>query len=363
MTRALTLRLGAVVAALSVVATLGATQSADAAAARRSSVNADSTHARVKADRGVAVTGRVRPHAARPVRVERRIGKTWVKAAAGRSKKDGRFDIPLATDLYVGRTAYRVVAPANQKFKRAVEPVGKINIVSTGKRGQHTFLMNSMFRWNPCQTITYRLNLAKAPAGAKNEVRQALKRVTAQSGQRFRYLGKTRVVPDDDRRNPKGTDLVIAWANPKQSSWLGNTGRAGYGGAWAWRPYAKGPGYLYDGFVLLDAKLYQKFDKGFGMGKPYGYAGTRGQLLMHEIGHSMGMGHVRAKSQVMFPTMHDAKAIWGKGDAANLVNLGLGSGCLRKAPPPPRSGSARLAAPGDRDGEQGVSLGRPVGMS
>ena len=68
--------------------------------------------------------------------------------------------------------------------------------------------------------------------------------------------------------------------------------------------------------------------------KQTGGSGTRGQLLMHETGHAMGLGHAEGDArQVMYPVMQDMPAVWGNGDAAGLQQLGLQSGCL--VPPAP----------------------------
>ena len=70
-------------------------------------------------------------------------------------------------------------------------------------------------RWNPCATISYRINTnGVAGTSAVNRVRAAVSEVSAATGIRFSYLGRTSVVPDSQLTPTAGAgaDLVIAWA-------------------------------------------------------------------------------------------------------------------------------------------------------
>ena len=189
-------------------------------------------------------------------------------------------------------------------------------------------------RWNPCSgPIGYRVNLAQAPRGALADVQGAVARVSAATGLRFRYLGTTSVVPsstDSGPAYPAGTSLVVAWARPGQSRMLPEA-RPG-----AARPLAMGGaswvtgrvddrgrawGQVVEGAVVVDAT--QHAEPGFGTA----VRGTRGRMLMHELGHAVGLGHVSDRAQVMYP-VDSGPAVWGAGDRAGLRVLGAASGCL-----------------------------------
>jgi hypothetical protein len=52
-----------------------------------------------------------------------------------------------------------------------------------------------------------------------------------------------------------------------------------------------------------------------------------GQVLLHELGHVMGLGHVNDPNQVMYPTTANALE-YGAGDLAGLYAVGPAQGCL-----------------------------------
>ena len=83
-------------------------------------------------------------------------------------------------------------------------------------------------RWGTCR-IGYRVNERRMPATGLADLREAMRRVTQVSGIRFRYRGKTSVVPPG-YGGPGLNKIVVAWAPPKQSGGLLYPGVGGVGG-------------------------------------------------------------------------------------------------------------------------------------
>jgi hypothetical protein len=190
----------------------------------------------------------------------------------------------------------------------------------------------SVVRWNPCSAIQYQVNLTYAPPGAWTDIQLALAKVSAATGMQFSYAGRTTVIPQatyGSGYNPLRTrpPLLIAWAAPGtgtgQTDLLTSTiaGRGGWRSiSWSYNGVFHKP-RIYTGFVVLNKK-YNYLPGGFGSGH------TRGELLMHELGHAVGLNHTADKTQIMYPTTTTYSATWGAGDTTGLRRVGRAYGCL-----------------------------------
>jgi hypothetical protein len=143
---------------------------------------------------------------------------------------------------------------------------------------------------------------------------------------------------------------VLAWVRPGSTDLFpratGGYDAAGYGGA-AWQ-YLTSRGVtrsqIVQGYALFNADL--PLTGGFGAGPVYGWQGTRGQLILHEVGHAVGLAHphVADSGEIMYPTMTRKAAEYAAGDRTGLHLLGSSQGCLSIASPGVARG-ALLAAP------------------
>lgn len=328
--------------------------SAPTVAAAAPSVSAAPTATVVTTGAPVRVSGRLAGvPAGSKVALQRLDGRTWrtvtsvTTARSGSSA--GRYTVRVPSSS-PGRFFYRV-ASVPTRTQRVGTSRPFTLAVGRGNPKSVAYFLQPIARWDPCTPIRYRVNLEGAPKGAAADIDRAIAQVAAGSGLRFRRVGTTTIVPGSQGRDvqdtyPAGTDLVLAFARPgdprksRRSSYLQKgSDIVGVGGAFYRTDAVRASGrpwhQIVQGYVVLDRT--KKLPSGFGAGKSTGLLGTWGQVLMHELGHVVGLDHpaIKDSRQIMYASTTTKTAVWGAGDLTGLRTVGSASGCL--------SGSARGA--------------------
>lgn len=268
------------------------------------------------------VSGSVTGPAGRRVLLQARTGSGWLSLGQTTTKTDGTFTFPTPT-WWVGRRVLRALAPATGDAGEATSTTSVLTVTRRyTPRGGNTYrhLGGHMARWDACRTLRYRVNPRRLPAGALADVKGAFRRLSEATGLRFAYVGPTSFVPyrkgGDALRN---ADVAVAWATPRQvpglaGSAVGLGGYAGASGSTRWTRISQG-------YVVLDST--SALAPGFTGRRP-----TRGMTLLHELGHAVGLDHVRDRRQVMYPAILPRPAQYASGDLRGLTAVGASRGCF-----------------------------------
>lgn len=186
-------------------------------------------------------------------------------------------------------------------------------------------------RWNPCEPIHYAANLEDAPAGALEDLQAATRRVSEATGIEFVYDGETESSVGFQTRagyivstmeGGRWLPVLVIWVSHEEFTvWDAHQGVI------AFAHPEPGPADLADqyvsGLIVVDAEagLPSGFDDRF----------SDGLVLMHELGHLVGLGHVSDPNELMFTSQRlpgNPISDWGPGDLEGLRELGREAGCL-----------------------------------
>ena len=186
-------------------------------------------------------------------------------------------------------------------------------------------------RWNPCDTITYAVNAAGVTSPVRPDLREALRRVTRATGIGFRSVGTTRetFIRAYQRMRYEGVirkaELILIWVD--HDAYLAilrrlNDPRPSIAFAKTMAGLFAHQDQYFGGIVVMDADATAT--RGFG----YRYA--HGSVLLHELGHIMGLNHVRDPDQLMYSGRHPNFSVrtFGQGDLEGLRRRGADAGCL-----------------------------------
>jgi hypothetical protein len=165
--------------------------------------------------------------------------------------------------------------------------------------GPHTYLGrvgDLPVRWNPCGT-TLRVGWTAAAAPYAWTFVQAVLKLSAATGLRFTFVGGASADIELARQPLNGpwgsTDVTATWNASRTMRYIRH--------------------------ATISVSTQRPSNPGW-----TGYAAI-GPLLLHELGHSVGLNHVYATNEVMNP---DSRLVtYGPGDREGLWHLGAHAGC------------------------------------
>jgi hypothetical protein len=174
--------------------------------------------------------------------------------------------------------------------------------------------------YSPCRPLHYAVNAALAPAGAARLVDDAIRTISRATGIRFVSDGATTEAPSPSRApfqeaayGNRWVPLLIAWTTPEQAPQLKGP-VIGTGGSTHFS-FGDGPKSFVTGSLELDAPQIAE-DLSRSDGAAYATA-----VILHELGHVMGLEHVDDPVQLMYPEIGTPDGL-AAGDLNGLHELG-----------------------------------------
>lgn len=188
-----------------------------------------------------------------------------------------------------------------------------------------SFVAGKPVRWNPCAAIHWRFRTAGAPTGALTVVKAAVSAVASATGIRWVYDGPTTATPTSAWLPKTSTGIrpvLIGWTDGSHSDLLRNQPAAVLGMTRT----------AYFGVTLNGVQLAATKAAVIALDRtnklPLTGAVSWNTVMLHELGHAMGLDHVGNNNQLMYPVLQ--RDLYGlqSGDKAGLYKLGRASGCI-----------------------------------
>ena len=205
------------------------------------------------------------------------------------------------------KPTYRVIIPVKRTQRAGTY---RVRVTAGGDATQASFrvsrgwapLVDSVASWPRCSAITWSYDSTGAPRGGDEGMTDDLEKVF----DRFEELTGLRFSQASGSR----ADIQVGW------------GEAPFDGPDASAGAAERDGVLGSGILTLFTSSDWATTPGFGVR-------GRGALLYHEIGHILGLGHVKDKRLLMYPihTVGQSPLTPQAGDIAGLRELYAPSTC------------------------------------
>jgi hypothetical protein len=170
-------------------------------------------------------------------------------------------------------------------------------------------------RWNPCQPIRYLVNLGGYDPSTRAVISEAVERLQAATGLSLVPAGDTTFTPSAAKPTAgaaANAEIVIALSDSAHTDLVPGTivGRTDIS---------------YTSVIVQASVVIDMGDVG---AQPQWSSTGPGPVLLHELAHSVGLGHVSDPTQVMNAfASAGGPTTYGAGDLTGLWQVGAAQGC------------------------------------
>jgi hypothetical protein len=201
---------------------------------------------------------------------------------------------------------------------------GGLSALALGGHGTYAFMStqqghpNVPVTYSSCRPVRVQFNLDGVEH--KDEMKQllldAMGEASAASHLNLVYAGPSTRRPDDPTPSPDGRAWPVLIVFTDDDEVPGLKGNDGLGGS-TWTSLDGGPRMYVTGQVSLARDDFNNF-----LVQPGGHQEAEA-IVMHELGHVLGLAHVHDGGELMSADDHGRHA-YGPGDLRGLVRLGSG---------------------------------------
>jgi len=230
------------------------------------------------------------------------------------------------TDLTAPPGLRRGVDVPSRSHEVATQPLGAAPAGPVGEGG-YAFLVThpdgTPVTWDPCRPVHYVVRADGSPRDGAQWLRWAFGRLTAATGLRFVDDGTSTEAPSQDRAaylpdryGDRWAPVLVTWSTPAETTML--TGQVlGRAGPRSFSAHGDGELRWVSGTAVFNGPQLDAMLAGGDEAKVQA-------VLLHELGHLVGLGHVPDPYQVMFDTNAYPVSAYRAGDLRGLSALGSG---------------------------------------
>jgi hypothetical protein len=214
-------------------------------------------------------------------------------------------------------------------YEESGQPLGSAPTVPAASSGGFRFMATQTdettpVAWSPCRPIHYVVRPDNAPKGGDAVLTSSFAQVSAATGLVFINDGSTTEAPSEqrdpylpDRYGDRWAPVLVAWATPNEVPDFG-VDIAGEAGATRVSTPTGGSTYI-SGILYLDPAKFRQIRSDFG-------PAIAATIVIHELGHLVGLAHVNDPTQIMWPRGNSLGLTgYQPGDLAGLAALGRGA--------------------------------------
>jgi hypothetical protein len=178
--------------------------------------------------------------------------------------------------------------------------------------------------FDPCRELRYVVRPDGEPSGGQATLAAAMAELSARTGLRAVFEGATDEGPGDarsayqpQRYGDRWAPVLVTWSDPEEAPTLAGD-VAGYAGPQPWGTSSADSVRYVTGEVVISTTAWAELAL-----RPDGVARQQ-NLLLHELGHLVGLDHVLDPQQVMYAESVEGQFGYRDGDLRGLALLGSG---------------------------------------